>query len=244
MGFLHQALEGVLQVFLPHRCPVTGDIVANGPGLSSSAWRGLTFLAGPQCASCGLPFDQVVPPDTRCAACERSPPRYDQARAAISYDDASRSLLIRYKHGDRSDLSPLLGRFVVSAYRSLSEAPDIVTAVPLHRMRLLQRRFNQAALLARHVGDESGQPCIPDLLIRRRATESQGRKSGLARARNVRGAFVINPRQAKWVKDRHVLLVDDVMTTGATVEECARVLKRGGASRVSVATVARVLRAG
>lgn len=239
---LARAARAGLDLLLPPRCPETGALIAGAQGVSAEAWGNLHFLAGPCCACCGLPFDIDLPPDTLCAACEASPPRYDRARAVLAYDDFSKSLLLSLKHGDRTDLAPLLGRWLRRAAADLLTQADIVAPVPMHRSRLFRRRFNQAALLTAWMARGTEERSILDLLERIRATPSQGHLSALARSRNVRGAFAVRVKHKDLVAGKRVLLVDDVFTTGATVEECARILRRNGAAAVDVITVARVLK--
>lgn len=231
-----------LDLLLPPRCPETGALISGAPGIAPEAWRNLHFLAGPCCACCGLPFDLDLPEGTVCAACEAHPPRYERARAVLAYDDHSRSLLLNLKHGDRTDLAPLLGQWLRRAGASLLAEADYVAPVPMHRSRLFHRRFNQAALLATAMVRGTGHRPVLDLLERIRATPTQGHLSPLARSRNVRGAFAVRPKYRDGLTGKRVLLVDDVYTTGATVEECARMLHRAGAVSVDVVTVARVLR--
>lgn len=237
-----QAARTGLDLILPPRCPETGALTAGPPGLSAEAWRSLHFLAGPCCDCCGLPFDIDLPAGMLCAACEAAPPQYRRARAVLGYDDASKSLLLNLKHGDRTDLAPLLGRWLNRAGAELLADADIVAPVPLHRSRLFRRRFNQSALLASGMLRRASQKPVLDLLERVRATPTQGHLSPLARSRNVRGAFSVRTKYHAKIVDKRVLLVDDVLTTGATVEECARILLRAGAAGVDVITVARVLR--
>jgi len=151
-------------------------------------------------------------------------------------------LILALKHGDRTDSAPALAGWMAAAGRDMLAAADIVAPVPLHRWRLLARRYNQAALLAHSIAARAGRPCVPDLLIRRRRTPSQGGLSASGRARNVAGAFKVNPTRAAALPDKRVVLVDDVLTTGATAESCARTLLLGGAATVDVLTLARVVR--
>jgi ComF family protein len=151
-------------------------------------------------------------------------------------------LILALKHGDRTDAAPALAGWLAGAGREILPAAEIVAPVPLHRWRLLARRFNQAALLAHGIAARSGVVCVPDLLIRRRNTPSQGRLTAAGRARNVAGAFAVNPARAETLRGRRVVLVDDVLTTGATAESCAGALLRGGAAAVDVLTLARVVR--
>ena len=191
------------------------------------------------CFSCGLPFDFEVGSDTRCASCIAKPPAFDSARSVLRYDDASRAAILALKRSDRLDLVPAFARWLERAGRDLTPETDLIVPVPLHRRRLWSRRYNQSGLLASELGKLIGKPVAMQTLQRTRATPSQGdMPSAKARRRNVRGAF----RAAPELRDKTVLLIDDVLTTGATVDACSRALKRAGAARVFVLTLARVVR--
>lgn len=207
-------------------------------GFTSPVWSRIHFLDGPVCDGCGVPFD--FDPGARCAACQARPRAFDRARAACLYDETSREPILKLKHADRTDLAPLMARWLSRAARELVEEADAIAPVPLHRLRLLGRRYNQAAEIARALSRLTGTPYLPDALIRRRATDSQGGKSGSGRRRNVAGAFEVAAARRDRVAGLRVLLVDDVLTTGATAEGCARALKAAGASAVDLAVVARV----
>ena len=158
------------------------------------------------------------------------------------HDQVSRGLLLGFKHGDRTDGAPAFGGWLARAGGELIDDCDVILPVPLHRRRLFSRRYNQSALLAQALGRATGLPVLPDSLRRTRNTPSQGRLSWVARRRNVAGAFKAAPGAAQRLGGRRVLLVDDVTTTGATVETCAQALKRAGAAGVDVLTLARVVR--
>ena len=207
-------------------------------GFTADAWSRIRFLDGPVCDGCGIPF--AYDPGARCAACLARPRAFDAARAACLYDETSRDPILKLKHADRLDLAPMLARWVSRAARELIEAADAIAPVPLHPLRLLRRRYNQAAEIARPLAVLTGTPYLPDALVRRRATATQGGKSGSGRKRNVAGAFHVPPSRADQVKGLRILLIDDVLTTGATAEGCARALKAAGAARVDLAVVARV----
>jgi ComF family protein len=160
----------------------------------------------------------------------------------MRYDKHSRRLVLALKHGDRTHLARALGGWMHRAGGEILDGADLILPVPLHWTRLFARRYNQAALLAHAIHAAGGPPVAPDWLIRRRRTPSQGRLGAVGRARNVRGAFVLRPGRS--VKGKRLVIVDDVLTTGATVDECARVLRREGAAFVGVLTLARALRAG
>ena len=207
-------------------------------GFSADAWSRIRFLDGPVCDGCGAPFD--FDPGARCAACLAKPRAFDAARAACLYDETSRNPILQLKHADRLDLAPLFARWLSRTARELIEEADAIAPVPLHPLRLLRRRYNQAAEIARPLAAMTGTPYLPDALVRRRATATQGGKSGSGRKRNVAGAFEVPEARRTQVEGLRILLIDDVLTTGATAEGCALALKAAGAARVDLAVVARV----
>jgi ComF family protein len=239
----HRALFGLLDAVLPPRCLACGAIVESQGRLCAGCWRSLTFLGPPQCRLCGYPLPHAVPDAPLCGACAVEPPAFDRARAALRYDEGARSLILAFKHADRTDSAPAFGRWLARAGAELLAGADLIAPVPLHRWRLLKRGYNQAAILARALAREAGVALVPDLLQRRRATPSQQGLSGQARLANVTpAAFRPHPWHKARLDGRRVVLVDDVMTTGATVGACARVLRRAGAVEVDVLTLARVVR--
>jgi len=239
---LRQIGRVVVDGVLPPRCLACGAIVDEPDALCGACWSAMTFFAPPWCAVCGLPFAYPVGDGAVCGACARQPPSFDRARAVLRYDKHSRRLVLALKHGDHTHLAGALGRWMARAGRDVMEGADIIVPVPLHWTRLAARRYNQAALLAHAVRAAGGPPVAANWLVRRRRTPSQGRLGPLARVRNVRAAFAL--RRGRSVRGKRVVLIDDVLTTGATVEECARVLRRAGAVFVGVLTVARAVRAG
>ena len=177
-----------------------------------------------------------------CAACLTRPPAFDTARAILRYDDTSRAPILALKHADRLDLVPGFALWLERAGRPLIEASDLIVPVPLHRGRLWRRRYNQSAELARALSRRTGLALDAGALLRSRPTPSQGAMtSARARRRNVLGAFKV-PERGR-VAGRNILLVDDVVTTGATAEAAARALKRAGAAKVRILALARVVRA-
>ena len=230
-----------LDVILPPRCLSCGATVGEQGTLCADCWAEIAFLAPPCCARCGFPFEVAVEEGQICAACRARPPVFDRARAVLRYDSASRGMLLAFKHADRTDLTPSFGRWLARAGAELLAEADLVAPVPLHWTRLFSRRYNQAALLALAVARQAGKPFCGDLLLRRKRTKPQS--AGLAsRTRNVAGAFAVAARRRKLVEDRRLLLIDDVRTTGATLEACARALKASGAASVDVLTLAMVVR--
>ncbi|WP_372398012.1 ComF family protein [Azospirillum sp. HJ39] len=230
----------LLNALLPPRCLSCGEGVDRQGGLCARCWTGLTFIAAPLCACCGLPFEYEAEQGSLCASCLADPPPFARARAVLAYDDGSRPLMLGFKHGDRIHAAKSYGVWLARTGRELLEDADRLAPVPLHRGRLFRRRYNQAALLAQALSRHCGVPALPDLLQRHRATPTQGGLDRQDRHRNVRGAFRLRPGLS--VAGQRLVLVDDVLTTGATLAECARVLLRAGAARVDVLTLARVVR--
>ena len=209
-------------------------------GLSASAWSKARFIDAPFCDGCGLPFEFDPGAGALCAACQARRPAFDRARAACLYDEHSRDLILKLKHADRTDLAPLFARWLARAIGDIAPEIDAVTPVPLHPSRLLRRRYNQAAEVARPLSRLTGVPYLPDAIARVRPTLTQGGRSRQGRRRNVAGVFVTPERLRAKVAGKRILLVDDVLTTGATAEGCARALKAAGATGVDVAVIARV----
>jgi ComF family protein len=227
-----------LELLLPSRCLACGGIVAPGGSLCAACFSGMAFLAPPLCRCCGRPFELDPGEGTLCAVCIAMPPPYGRARAALDYDDTSRGLVLRFKHADATHAARPFARWMVRAGAELLAEAEVIVPVPLHRWRLLSRRYNQAALLAIEIGRESGVVCVPDALARIRATPSQGQMGRRGRSRNIKGAFRV--ARPETVAGKRIVLVDDVLTSGATVGECVRVLLKEKAARVDVLTLARV----
>ncbi len=233
--------RGLTDLILP---PVAHDSreATAAAGLSADAWSRVVFLEDPVCDGCGAAFeyDGGDFASERCAACLAAPYRFARARAACVYDDASRGLILKYKHGDQQQFAGLFSRWLTRAAAPLIEDADAVVPVPLHSSRLLARRFNQAAEIARPLARASRREYLPDALIRIRATQTQGGRSARGRKLNVKSAFDVTAAGARQVRGRRILLIDDVLTTGATAEACARALLDAGARAVDLAVIARV----
>jgi ComF family protein len=234
--------RGLVDAVLPPRCLGCGETVEDPDALCGRCWGGIAFFAPPWCAGCGLPFPYPMGEDAVCADCARERRAWDRARAVLRYDRNSRRLILGLKHADHTHAAGAFGRWMHRAGGEVLAGADLVVPVPLHWTRLVRRRYNQAALLAYAIRAAGGPAVAVDWLVRDRKTPSQGHLGPTARERNVRGAFRLRP--GRDVAGRRIVIVDDVMTTGATVDECARVLKRAGAAYVGVLTLARALRTG
>jgi ComF family protein len=233
---------GLLDALLPPHCLTCEAAVERQGTQCGACFRQLARLTAPFCARCGVPFLHAgqAGPGGLCPACLARPPAYGMARAALRYDAGAQRLVLPFKHGDRTDLAGPLAEKMAQAGAALLEGCDLIVPVPLHWRRLLSRRYNQAALLAQRLAAMGRKPCIPDLLRRSRATPPLGDLGAAQRAALLSGAFRLTPRGARRVAGRRVLLVDDVMTSGATAEACAVVLLAAGAAAVDVLAAARV----
>lgn len=239
-------LTGLVDLAFPPFCPACRSRL--GPGrrdpLCGTCWAALERITAPVCRLCGIPFARFTPADPDpghlCAACRRRRPSFTYARSAARYGDVMREAIHAFKFGRRRALAAPLGDLLAEAgVPSLpAVAVDLLIPVPLHPRRERERGFNQSALLARRLGRRWARPVATDVLARRVATSPQTELAAEERRRNVRGAFALARPAA--VAGRHVLLIDDIMTTGATAAECAACLRRGGAASVGVLTVARV----
>lgn len=232
----------IIDAVLPPRCVVSGDIVDRQGMISPDSWRALSFISEPLCKSCGVPFDYVLEEGAHCTQCLDYPPKYNSARAALKYDDASRNLVLGFKHGDKTHAVKAFVPWMKVAGANMLEGADYLIPVPLHPYRLLSRRYNQAGLIAFALSKETGVSCLPMGLKRVRATPSQGHLSTSERFKNVKKAFSVPPRLADKIKGKKIILIDDVYTTGATVGECTRALLAVGAREVHILTLARVVR--
>jgi ComF family protein len=238
--------RAALDAVVPPTCPACREQVATPHALCASCWARLSWIDRPWCESCGLPFDYATGLSGApvCAACLAREPVCAKSRAALRYDPGSRGLVLAFKHADRTQNAPAFAAWMARAGADALVGADLLIPVPLHWTRLVRRRFNQAALLARALSKRTGIPFAPDLLARVRMTRTQGDLTRAQRRTNVRGAFKARPRAAAGLRGKTVVLIDAVMTTGATFEACARALRRAGAKEVRALALARVVRPG
>jgi ComF family protein len=229
-----------LGVALPQLCAACREPV-EGEGLCAACWSKLSFIAPPYCERLGIPFPFDPGPGVLSLEAIADPPAYNRARAAVRFDEIARTLVHALKYGDRLDLAPIMGRWMANAGRELTREADLLVPVPLHWRRQWARRFNQSALLAEVVGKANGLRVSHGALKRIKATAQQVGLGRSERASNVQGAFAVRPGARIEVAGRRLVLVDDVLTSGATIEACTRALMRAGAAGVDVLVFARVV---
>lgn len=227
-------------VMVPAVCLACRKPLAGHDALCARCWRDVSFIRAPLCDRLGIPMPFDAGGVMISAAAAADPPRYDRARAVALFGGAMRALVHDFKYADRHEARALFGRWLVGAGADLLADADLIVPVPMHRWRLLVRRYNQAAILAREVALSSGVAFAPQVLVRTRATPPQVGLSRSDRQRNLMGALAVPERALGRVRGLRVLLIDDVITTGTTVEACARVLKAAGAAGVDVLALALV----
>jgi ComF family protein len=236
----NRAARLTLDVALPTLCVACREPV-DGEGVCAGCWSKLSFIAPPHCPRLGIPFVYDPGPDMLSMEAIANPPAYGRARAAVRYDDVARTLVHALKYQDRTDLAPTMGRWMARAGAQLLDGADMLIPVPLHWKRAWRRRYNQSGALARVIERQSGVKLRTDLLQRVRATEQQVGLSRAQRASNVQGAFAASAAGKAELKGRRVILIDDVLTSGATLDACARALLRAKTAQVDVLVFARVV---
>lgn len=228
-------------MLLPAQCFGCGARVQSSGALCAACWGRIQFIDQPLCPRLGIPFPYQAGQGVLSAEAIANPPPYGRARAVARFDDMARHLVHGLKYGDRTDCAPLMGGWMSRAGAELIADADLIIPVPLYRSRLWLRQYNQSALLAGDIGHRAHIRVQLDLLRRIRATRTQTGLTFTERARNVAGAFRIKPQYAELIRGQHLLLIDDVLTTGATVGACVKVLKKAGAAEVDVLVFARVV---
>lgn len=234
-------MRRVLDTVFPPRCLICNAMVTQNGTLCADCWKAVPFITEPVCSRCGYPLPSRTEEGALCGACIQDAPLFAQARAVFQYEHLGRELVHRLKYGDRTHITHSCGQWLLRAGKPFVMRCDLIVPVPVHRWRLLLRRYNQSALLARALSGLSGIAWHPDVLYRRKYTRPQAGLSRAQRLVNVRGNFRFRSRRKELIRDKRILLLDDVMTTGATLHACTEQLLKAGAREVCVLTLARTL---
>ena len=229
----------MLDVIYPPRCLTCTEPTEQGASLCAACWADTTFITGAICDVCGTPLLGETDGKIKCDSCITHQPVWDTGRAAVIYAGGGRRAVLSLKHGDRLDMARPLAEWMARSGGELLVHADVIVPVPLHWRRLFKRKFNQSAELAQHLSSISGIRCIPDLLVRDKFTSSQDGLTRDERHENQRGVFSVHKRRTV---PKNILLIDDVMTTGATLSACAATLRVAGAERIDALVLARVAR--
>lgn len=238
---IHAAVQTALRLVYPPRCLLCGDLVDTDFGLCGACWRDTPIISGLICDLCGVPLPGGGDTATvHCDRCLTTARPWSQGRAALVYKDNARRLVLALKHGDRHDVAHLVRRWMAQAATPLTDPSTLVVPVPLHWSRLLKRRYNQSALMAKDVARAHGCSYCPDALMRRRRTCVLDGLGFDDRFRALDGAISPHPKRSTQLRGSRVLLVDDVMTSGATLSACAQACLKAGAVEISVLVLARV----
>jgi ComF family protein len=241
-SLLAEAARPVVDLVYPPRCPLCGDALATQGGLCGVCWSALEVPGEPCCRACQRPMGSAaLRGGDHCLACAAHPPRHAGIIAASLYNDASRQLILSFKHGGKIALARLLGQLIAVRLPEPDGVPPLLVPVPLHRWRLWRRGYNQAALLAGELAKRGRGQLLVDALVRRKRTPSLGGLGREARERALAGAIAVRPGATAQIAGRHVVLVDDVLTSGATSDSCVAALLDAGAASVRIACFARVV---
>mgnify|MGYP001826972369 FL=1 len=233
--------QTALKLLYPPRCIGCGAMVESDFGLCGSCWRDTSFIGGTICDTCGVPLAGEQGQDAlHCDDCLVIARPWRKGRAALAYNDTGRKMVLALKHGDRADIARPAALWLIAAGRDIFDHDTLLAPVPLHWRRLLKRRYNQSALLTRALARETGMESCPDLLVRTVATKSLEGLGREQRFEMLQNAIRIHPKRKNLIKNRKIVLVDDVMTSGATFAAATEACQRAGAGDVCVMALERV----
>ena len=236
----------IIYFVFPAQCIICKNFIENDDGICFECLNKIDFISEPRCAYCGYPFEIMFPNQKTksnyfvCPHCLKSKPKFNKCLSVVRYNDASKKIILPFKHADKTNYARIMGKMMASTISPYKDKFDYIIPVPIHLKRMLKRKYNQSALLANVIAKILKKPVLYNILIRNKFKESQGHLSIKERKLNVKNSFMVKNNSI--IKGKNILIVDDVMTTGATLNECAKVLKHAGARKIFVATFARVVK--
>lgn len=231
----------LIRIIFPKSCLICNQIISDG-NFCAGDWNDLRFLHKPACDICFEPFEFKVDDKMLCGACLQRPPEYFKAVAILAYDEISKNLITKFKYFDQTDLVKYFAKLMFNGAKEMLEDVDFIAPVPLHKLRIIKRKYNQSAMLAKNISALGGKKSILDLLIRTKNNKPQASLNQKDRRKNVAGIFTVHQKYLPQIKGKNILLIDDVMTTGSTVEACAKTLKKAGAQKIYVLVIAKTLK--
>ncbi|USO00527.1 MAG: ComF family protein [Alphaproteobacteria bacterium] len=234
-------MKWILRVLMPEICYICEKEVET-QGICIACWQKLTFITQPYCIICGTPFEFLIEQNSMCAQCIQKEPMFDLNRSALKYDKYSKKLIMHYKNKNAMYLQNFFVNLLRNTIQPYINQIDFITPVPIHYWRTIWRGYNQSSLLAQELAKLVKKPCIDDLLLKTKFSKSQSNFNRQDRFENVKQTFEFNATYENKIKNRNMLLLDDVKTTGATLSECASVLKKAGAKQVYTLTIAQTIK--
>lgn len=232
---LWQALSKIVNYVLPFRCSSCAELTDRANGVCAKCFRGLNFITAPYCNICGFPFEFAIEGQYSCAKCISTPPKYDLSRSLFKFDQQSKRLIHAFKYNDKTTHGQMFAKLILARYQDDLQNIDIVSPVPMHRLKRVFRYYNPAQILAEELATLLEKPMIPDLLIKQKWTKAQTGLSKAGRSKNLTGSIKMSSKYN--IKDKVILLVDDVKTTGTTSNLCSHILKKAGARSVKIVTI-------
>lgn len=240
---IQKFIKSIIDFIFPPQCYVCKKILEGEDGLCFECLSKINFISKPMCEVCGFPFEFKLSNKNNhliCPRCIKQPPRFARCVSAVRYDEVSKKIILPFKHGDKTNFAKFMAKVMCLTGKNLINDADVIIPIPIHFTRMLKRKYNQASLLSKLIGKQMKKEVLYSTLLRKIATKSQGHLSTKERKSNVSGAFCV--KYPEKIKGKKVLLIDDVFTSGATVNECTKVLKKNGAKQVYVLTFARVIK--